>query len=94
MKAIFGKISIGCFVAMWIACGILSLIKDPHSCPMGQPVMLMIFIAPVCLFLGFLLGIIGAIKDTPKWYAIVGLLLSLGYPVIGLLIAMVMAMGQ
>ena len=89
MKAIFGKISIGCFIAIWIAFFLLYIQGRP-GCPFDQPVMLMIFIAPLCLFLGFLFGIIGTIKDSPKWYAIVGLLLSLIYPVIGLLLPMAM----
>jgi len=71
MKARYGKISIGCFAAIWIAYGILSSMAD------SECTFLMIVVGPVCLFLGFLFGIIGMVRDWSKSFSVLGFLLSL-----------------
>jgi len=77
MNAKFGKLSIWSFVALWAAFFLLYIQGGP-GCGFSQPIMLMIFIGPVCLFLGILFGIIGVKKDSSKTYSLIGLLLNLG----------------
>jgi hypothetical protein len=85
MKAIFGKMSIGCFIALWILIGqvwLLSYLVPPKlmnvSVYGGLFAVIVILLSLQLSFWGFLFAIIGMTKESPKVYAIIGLLLNLG----------------
>ena len=92
-KAIFGKLSVWCFVALWVLYFLLFLLDAPRrssgGCPGGSILMLMVFITPLCVLSGIVFGIVGAIrKESPKWWYIAGLLLNLSLPAIWLVMVM------
>jgi len=92
MNAKYGKISIGCFIAIWPVAALLLLLSNPQSCPAGQPGM---FVAPwafLCVLIGTIFGIVGAVKkEQPPTKYIIGISLNVGlvvlYGILGILAA-------
>jgi len=78
MNAKYGKISIGCFIAIWPMVLILVLLSINFSgCRGGHPGILIIPWTLLCMLFGFIFGIVGAIKkETPKKY-LIGIFLHL-----------------
>ena len=80
MNAKFGKLSIGCFIALPLATVFFMLMSGLLGADDGSPLfaiaMLTYFLCPI---LGITFGIKGIrSKEQPKWYAIIGLLLYAG----------------
>jgi len=75
-KAIFGKLSIGCFFALCIVIVILAMIESPGACPAGQPIFLAIPLTPLFALAGTVLGIIGAVKKEPIQNYMYGLVIN------------------
>ena len=78
MKAILGKLSILCFVALIIIllCAIPIIAADD---PMGA-VFLLVFLTPLFTTVGLVLGYLSALKqETPKCYRYIGFFLNLAW---------------
>ena len=76
MKAIFGKLSILCFVVLIIIlfCALPVIFKDD---PMGAVIML-VFLTPLFTTVGLVLGYLSALRqETPKCYRYIGFFMNL-----------------
>ena len=78
MTAKYGKISVGCFVAIWPVVALLVLLemnREPWH-PVQQHLFFAFPWTLICVLLGIILGIVGLEnKESPKKYAIIGLCL-------------------